>query len=185
MPHGAEDTVQHVIGSVILMPALDARHIARLGHHADGGLVAALACADGADLSLRQVLTDLAAVHAALRVQDGLGKGLRLRIREGKDVEGQALRALSPDAGQRGKAVDQIVKGCREKSHSLILRSSQCFHGWFGWQQRGPLFRRRRCRQPARRPPPLRTAARCSRQRRRRSPACSAGHAGRSAHGCG
>ena len=113
--HGRQHAVQDVIDAVILAAALEREHIARLRHDADSTLVALRRGADGARLLIGEILADTAAVDVFLGVHNGGCKLQRLLLREGQNMKRQPLRALAPDAGQRGKLVDEIFKCVRKK----------------------------------------------------------------------
>ena len=107
--------MEHMIGAVIFPSTLDAEHVSRLGHHADGGFIPPVAGADGADLPFGQILAYRAAAHIGFRLGNGVGKGFCLPVRQGQHMESKALGALSADPGQRRKFINQIFQGCREK----------------------------------------------------------------------
>ena len=102
--------MQHMIGSVILSASLNAQHIPRLGYNTNDRVIPSLAGADSADLILRKILAYTAEMHRMLRPCDGIGKSVRLLIRQGEHVKGQPLRALFPYTGQRGKFINQVFK---------------------------------------------------------------------------
>ena len=46
--HGGQHAVKHMVTAAVLPAALDGDHVPGVGHHADGGVVALLVGADGA-----------------------------------------------------------------------------------------------------------------------------------------
>ena len=117
MTHRGESPVEHMVSAVILVAPLDAQHVSGLRHHADGALVPPVAGADGAQLSLGEVLTYTAAVYAGLGVQDGRGKISGLLLRQTQHIKGQALGTFAPYAGERREFIYKVFKGCRKKGH--------------------------------------------------------------------
>ena len=67
---------------------------------------------------LGEVLADGTQGDGPFGLQDGLGKGLHLPLRQGEDEESQPLGGLMPDARQAGKLL-----------HHFFLRRGKVFHG--------------------------------------------------------
>src|SRR6478735_9315327 len=105
----ADRAAEHVVGAAELAGALDGDDVLGLLDDADGGLVAARVGADAAALGLRDVAAHLAEPDARLdlgqrrdETRDVLGVGL-------EQVEGDALGALGPDAGEPSELVDEVL----------------------------------------------------------------------------
>lgn len=108
--HRRDEAVQHVVQTLVFARALEGRDVARRLDHADGGAVARGVRADGAQLPLREVLADLAAVEHRVRVLNGLREGERLLARHREDLICQPRRPLSADAGELRKLLDQPLE---------------------------------------------------------------------------
>ena len=102
--HGGEDPVEDVVLPPVLPGPLHGDDVLGVGHHAHLAAVPLLTGADGAGpLPLGEVLADGTQGDGPFGLQDGLGKGLHLPLRQGEDEEGQPLGGLMPDARQAGK----------------------------------------------------------------------------------
>ena len=101
--HGGQHAVKHMVTAAVFPTALDGDHVPGIGHHADGGIVALLVGADGAQAAGGQVLTHGAEGHVALGVHDGVGKGPGLLLRQGQHIEGQSLGGFIAYARQAGE----------------------------------------------------------------------------------
>ena len=78
------DAVQHMVHAVVFPGALHGDNILWLRHDADETVVTLLILADGADVTVRQVLAYGAQVDGPPRLKQGVGKFLRLILRLGQ-----------------------------------------------------------------------------------------------------
>ena len=98
--------MEHMIQPVVLPGALHSHHVLGVCHHADNAVIPLGAGAHGAGaLPLREILAHGAAVDGRFGLGDGLSKGIRLLLRQGQHIKGQALGRFSADAGQLGKVL--------------------------------------------------------------------------------
>ena len=110
-----------MVAAVILPAALDGHHVPGVRHHADGGVVPLGRGADGAQAPAGEVLAHGTQGHAALGLQNGVGKGPGLVLGQVQHMKGQPLSGLGADARQPGKLLHQIFKRGGEKFHSIFL----------------------------------------------------------------
>ena len=140
MVERGEDAVQHMVDAVILAAALYAQHVARFRDNAYGAPVAPVVEADGALLTVGEILAHGAAMHTGAGLEYGVCESLGLALGHGEDVESKALRALAPDAGQCGKTVYEIFK-CRWKNGCHVqFKLLVSFCESILWPRRGPPF---------------------------------------------
>ena len=99
--------MQHVIQAVVFLCALERDNVARVGHDADGFLVARLVRADRALLAVREVLAALAGEGLGLGLANRVSKALCVLLRHIEHVEREALRGFLADAGQLRELLDQ------------------------------------------------------------------------------
>ena len=134
--------MKHVIGSVKLLRTLKGRDVAGILHNADHTFIARLAAADRANLLIRQIAANLAVMNFSVRIQDCVGKLLRLGLCEAEHMVSQTLSALMSDAGQALKLIHQMRKrGYRVRSH---LRKVPAYSGRRKFSPCAPTCRKRR-----------------------------------------
>ena len=73
--------MQHMIRSVVFAAAFDAHNIARLRDDTNQSFIPPVAAADSANIAIRKILADLAAVHVGLCLTDRVGKSFCLLVR--------------------------------------------------------------------------------------------------------
>ena len=76
--------MQHMVHAVVFPGALHGDNILWLRHDADETVVTLLILADGADVTVRQVLAHGAQVDRLPRLEQGVGEFLRLLLRLGQ-----------------------------------------------------------------------------------------------------
>jgi len=111
---------QHVVLTVVVAAPLDGQDVGGFLDDTDHPAVTCVVGADGARVSVRDVVAGRAVDHLVLHVPKRFGEVLGLVARRLHDVKGESLRALAPDAGQALQLLDQTVSG------------SGCDIGWPG-----------------------------------------------------
>ena len=100
-------TVQHVIGRVELICALQCEHVAWVFHHADNRAVSAFIAAHGAKVAVRQIAAHGAVMDLLMRVDDRLRKAFGIRFIHVEHGIRNALCGLMPHARQALKFIDE------------------------------------------------------------------------------
>ena len=92
--------MEHMIEPTVLAGALDGSNIAGIGNNTDGGGIAQGIGADGAAITIGQILTDGTVMNGLAGIKNGLRKVGSVVGRHVQHMEGQTLGALMSDAGQ-------------------------------------------------------------------------------------
>ena len=125
--HRVDDATKHVVHASVFAGAFDAHHVLRLFDHADHAVVAAWVGAYRAWAGFAHVAADIAEPYFFLDFRDGVDQCLRFLIGRVEQVEGDALRAFRPDAGQVGERVDESLDGAViGQSHGSYLSLTGC-----------------------------------------------------------
>ena len=163
--------MQHVIQAIIFSCSFDAEDVLWIRDDADHTAVSPVTGADRADFMIGVITANAAAFDFFFSCTNRIGKGNRLFIRKRQDIKCQTLCALASNPWKRSKTINQIIKGCREKSHKIMLlpniilrESCELLHG-------GLVHGKQHCLQQGRRPLLLCRPVRCFYQRRRLPPA--------------
>ena len=107
--HRVDRAAQHVVQAVERVRTLDAHDVLDLLDHADHAAVAPRIRADRAGARFADVAAHLAEPHLGLDLVDRVDQVLRFLVGGRQQIEGDALRAFRPDAGQFGERVDQTL----------------------------------------------------------------------------
>jgi hypothetical protein len=108
-----------MVGAVEMLGPLDTGDVRRLFHNTNNRLIPRRIAAELAWIDVCDVVTDGAQVELGFQVSDGIRQRESVLLRGAQDVERQALRRLSADAGQFAELVNQLGKGLREAGHEF------------------------------------------------------------------
>ena len=116
-----------MVHASVFARAFDAHHVLRLFDHADHAVVAAWINTYRAWAGFAHVAADVAEPYFFLDFRDGVDQCLRFLVGHVEQVEGDALRAFRPDAGQVGERVDESLDGAViGQSHGSYLSLTGC-----------------------------------------------------------
>ena len=104
--HRGDETAEDMIESLELTSGFDGHHFLDVFDHTDGGSIALGICTDLTEVGVAEVVSTLAVTHLLAQTDERFAKvngSLRLLT---KQVEREAKRRLTADAGQFGELID-------------------------------------------------------------------------------
>lgn len=109
--------MKHMVKTLVFPGTLQGYHILGIGDHADQPFVPHGVGADGADLTIGEVLAHLAGVYRLFGIQNGFGEFLRLVLWQIQHKKGQPLGRFIADARQTLKLLNELFHRRREIFH--------------------------------------------------------------------